>query len=742
MTAPPRVMRATDLSRYIRLNRCGRFLRFVIAPHEAQALSKRYSVGEDPLSPILADYGQEFEARVVATLPEPPRDLTNQPASATLAALHAVAPASRVFLTQARVAGDINGWPCLGDADIIQVTRWEDGRFDLAVMDVKSSVRDHMEYRLQVAFYIRLLRGLLAEARLALGSVTGAILKQGADGALPAWDDSAARFDVAPYDLVLDHLFDPLEGDLAQMAGRDLADIPYALEAKCDGCGFNRLCLRESADRQDIALVPGIQPTDIPALKAAGVRTLRDLVDLKLWPDPPVKHAPLPPAPGQAPLLAAISRQPALAARLDPLVLRARAILNRFDPTVRYLSYPLDEPPSQLPPDGANPHLVKIFLDAQHDYLRDRVYLAGALLAGPGGEYAVAHICDGPPVDRDEEYVLHSLLRDVVAALPQVAGDADRCPLHIYLFDPFEQRIWLDALDRQRDILATVPAFYELLTSNAGVEEVMFAFLADEIRARRILPMTCQNLYSVATSLKFPWRDARYDYRAAFHERVFDNAAKRADGVWVEQRAAFTSLIPLEYAYGAWGVLPTRGRDPRTLAVYRRCTRDALKAFELHRLRAMQHIEAALNPAQSRRFVKSPLPIAQVSTAPALPDLARALDEFLGMEHHAALQSKLAIYQLPLARRVQTGRCLPLRCVSVTAQGKRLSVAGALDFAAVGLDAAECPRSPAAMGDHTGAHRRRAPAGGRRDHPRPVGYHQFRQRLQISPRHQTRPRSR
>lgn len=688
MPPPPTTIVATNLSNYIRLDRCGRFLRFVIEPAEAKVLGKRLGVGEDALSPILADYGQDFEARVLATLPETPRDLKNQPAEATLAALRAVAPGARVFLTQARLAGAINGWPCLGDADIIHVSRQADGAFDLAVLDVKTSIRDHVEYRLQVAVYLRLLRGMLAGAGLALGAISGAILKQGAEGALPAWDDPAARFAVAPYDLVLDHLFDPLEGDLAQVAGRDLADIPYALNAKCDGCSFNRLCMRESADRQDIALVPGIQATDIPALKAAGVRTLRELVDLKALPDPPTKHAPLPPAPGQSAPLAALSQQPALAARLDPLVLRARAILNRFDPAVRYLAYPLDEPPSLLPPDGANPQLVKIFLDAQHDYLRDRVYLAGALLTGPGGEYAVAHICDGPPVDRDEEYVLHSLLRDVVAALPQVAGDATSCPLHIYLFDPFEQRIWLDALERQQAILASVPAFYELLTSNAGVEEVMFAFLADEIRARRILPMTCQNLYSVATNLKFAWRDAHYDYRADFRERIFDNAAKRADGVWVEQRAAFTSLIPLEYAYGAWGVLPARSRDPGKLAYYRRCTRDALKAFQVHRLRAMQHIEAALNPAHGQRFVKSPLPIAQVNTAPELPDLARALDEFLGMEHHAALQGKLAIYQLPLARRVQTGRCLPLRCQSVTTHGKRLSVTGALDYAAVDLDAA------------------------------------------------------
>src|SRR6185437_12260822 len=100
------------------------------------------------------------------------------------------------------------------------------------------------------------------------------------------------------------------------------------------------------------------------------------------------------------------------------------------------------------------------------------------------------------------------------------------------------------------------------------------------------------------------------------------------------------------------------------------------------------HIEARLNPKRPTGFIKTPLPFAAVAEAEPLRDLARALDEFLGMEHHAAVQGKLALFLLPFARRVQTGRCLPLRCLSVAENGKRLAVTCALDYAAAGLDPA------------------------------------------------------
>lgn len=382
-----------------------------------------------------------------------------------------------------------------------------------------------------------------------------------------------------------------------------------------------------------------------------------------------------------------LQRNQVVAAHLDRLVQRARAMLRHFDPATEALGYLLDGGYSQLPGADDNPLLVKIFLDAQYDYLCDRVYLAGALLVGPNGEQAIAHCTGGPPTATSEADLLLTLLGEIVAALPEVAADPQRFPFHLYLFDPFDQRIWLDVLHRHLDALCAIPAFYDLLTSQSGVDEVMFAFLASEIRERRNLGMTCQNLYSVARYKGFKWEDTTHAFELIFRDRVFDNAVKGPGDVWIERRSQFNSHIPLEYAYGAWGQLPARG-DPRTTARYRRCTVAALEAFQEARLRAMAHIEDWLNPGHTK-LIKEPWDLGAITQAPPLPDLARALEEFLGMEHHAALQQRLALFLLPIERRIQTGRALLLRCLEPPVNGKRQTATFALDYAAAGLLAAD-----------------------------------------------------
>ncbi len=194
---------------------------------------------------------------------------------------------------------------------------------------------------------------------------------------------------------------------------------------------------------------------------------------------------------------------------------------------------------------------VKIFLDAQHDYVQNRIYLTGALIRGPRATISIVHMTPGPPTDEDEEALLLATLNDILAAIPRAAQDSERMPLHLYVFDGYEQKVWLDALERHRDALWTVPAFFELLTASSAFEEGMFAVLATEVRDRRNLGITCPNLYNVAARLGFRWRTDRDNFRAVFRLRVFDDSVRRPDGVWIEKASRFHSHIPLEYAYGA-----------------------------------------------------------------------------------------------------------------------------------------------------------------------------------------------
>ena len=89
------------------------------------------------------------------------------------------------------------------------------------------------------------------------------------------------------------------------------------------------------------------------------------------------------PAPGREAQVKQLAATWPVGPRLDELVHRARSFRRsvRKDGT-QALGYIPGKGNSTLPvstPD-LNPNLVRIYLDAQHDYLEDRIYLLGALV--------------------------------------------------------------------------------------------------------------------------------------------------------------------------------------------------------------------------------------------------------------------------------------------------------------------------------------------------------------------------
>ena len=61
------------------------------------------------------------------------------------------------------------------------------------------------------------------------------------------------------------------------------------------------------------------------------------------------------------------------------------------------------------------------------------------------------------------------------------------------------------------------------------------------------------------TYLKFDW-NTPHKFRELFKARLFDYLGKLdIDGAseWYTRRSRFASSVPLEYAYAAWGQLPT-----------------------------------------------------------------------------------------------------------------------------------------------------------------------------------------
>jgi hypothetical protein len=738
---PERPLTAQRLAQYVARGRCERHLRFTLFPSEARGPLGRYGLEFEPLSPLLSGEGQRFEREMVErlALSAEVRDLSGTPPEAFVEGLRATAGAAaaataaaprRTLFYQPALSGRIGHWPCEGRADLIEIERTSAGLV-ATVVDFKASARETVGFRLQVAFYARLLAETLRgagfadfEIRAAVAARDSAAAGDGStdddetdderaaddgktdddDGATDdmangAMDDGSAAgadgaagnwrtFDLALFDDEIERLIAAPDSDVWRAVRAGEGRAAYHLRASCDGCPYNALCFAETAEREDLSLVPLITASEKRALEAAGVRTARELAGLMSY---GASNA-MEPAPERGELLRrAASRWP-LATRLPVLAQRARAALRRLDRTTEARRYIVGSDFGSLPDAGQYPDLVRVFVDAQRDYLRDRLYMLAARVSGPRASLEVVETTAAPP---DTETERDLLVRFVQKLLPAVAAAAEghRAPLHFYTYAARGERALLDALARHFDSLCSVPAFYDLLTSHPALTQPMVSLLSEEVRSRHNLAPVCQNLYEVALALGFKWQDDETDYRRLFRARVFDNrrtfrrdpatgafihdpeAGTGSDDpdapppfVSVESAARFGTEIPLEYAYTAWGLLRSdasaAGRASGQVRGFEGVTAEQIAGLARLRVRAMQHVEESF-ARKSRAVVKEPLDLSRLHEVERQPEevpLHRSLEDFLLLEHHASFQDRMLHLARPARERVKTGRTALLRC--------------------------------------------------------------------------------
>ena len=674
---PERRLSAQRLAQYVTRNRCERYLRFALFPSDARALSERYALPLEPLSPLLSISGRSFERDLVAGLAATDRvvPLANRPAADLLAEI-AAQPPGRVFYDQPQLEGAIGPWAAEGRADLARVDRRADGSYAVTIVDIKASRRETVGYRLQVAFYAKLLRDSLAKSDLPLASLDGAIASLDAD--LTKVD----TFDLGIYEDEIDRLAGSPGSDVSRVVAKAFADVTYHLGPACDGCPYNAICFVDTAEREDLSLVPLLSPTEKTALRATGVTTARDLATLA--------------DPGREADCERVAKRWPLGARLPLLTQRAKIALRRYDKTIEAKRWIEGSGFGSLPSEEAYPDLVKIFVDAHRDYLEDRVYMLAALVAGPNGEEEVVEIATAPPDDESERALLVAWMQRVLPAIGRAAA-APTAPVHVYLFDGKGERFLLEALSRHFDALCAIPAFYDLLTSSTATSQSMLSFLADEARERWNLPVLCWNLCQVASETGFKWSDEGIDARATFRSRIFDNRRpyerdarhrfRRVDEIgdrtlWVESSARFGVEIPLEYAYAAWGRLDETAVEEEAARRWVRgflgASLEDLTALGARRLRALQHVEARFT-VKNRRVPKVPLDLTRLDAIeldPSAIPFARTLEDFLLLEHHASRQESLSHLALAPELRAQTGRSAVLRCedFSVTITGAETAV--------------------------------------------------------------------
>jgi len=604
-----------------------------------------------------------------------------------------------VVLFQVRLRVDINGWLLRGDADLLRIQRDDAGQIRVLVADMKSTTTAKVEHRLQVAFYHEMLAALFARQGIDCASIQMGILFRGfPDGERVHTDaeqivvdaqraDALRLFNVP--DALLEVVDDPEsyigsvqdlvtgpQSTALRVATRDFDDVPYHLTYKCDGCLYNEFCMKWSAAHDDLSLLPHLTLQDKSALRNAGVTMMAQLAGMKQPADERGER--LVPTHETVALAEQLAATWPVGPRLDELIHRAR----------RYRNWKQDEMPSLpwIPSKGYgslpyvdanhNPNLVRIYIDAQHDYLNNRIYMLGALLVGcengvevPERRRSVVTMTDGvPELEEQEERLFVEWITQVMQALGDIAApDADgkpRAPIHLIFYNQFEQRLLLDGLSRHFLTILGATPLYDFMTQLAAFDSPLATFLDQEIRDHKNYPMVCQSLQAVAASLRFDWNQPE-PYRQIFRARLFDFWGKldRADddSAWYTNRSRFNSQIPLEYAYAAWGDLGTpEDGDADDYARYRGVTLEQIRGFHSRRLEAMERV--AQDFRGNRQTVKSAFDI------PALGDfedrsrsLAEALKEFVTIERHVVLGAWKSSRNLAPERRVLSGETWVVR---------------------------------------------------------------------------------
>jgi hypothetical protein len=684
----------TDITQFIRHDQCARYLRLQLSKHSGFDIWRAIEAKPQPLPPLRTMAGHDFENNVEGLLalrfevenlgrPRPHGGNDNE---AVVNAAKQLAPGSKKILLKASLAVPIDSWHLNGEADLLRLEARDSG-IDLLIVDLKNSAEVAIEHRLQVAFYFRMIERLFEQSGLH-ATIRAGILYHG-----PAEFDKAHRAaasqwlglprhclemidDLKPHLRAVDDLVLKPESAAHRIATATLDQLSFALSSKCDGCWYHEFCMKSAAMSDDLSLLPYVTAVEKEALQRAGIRTTKELASLK-----DLHDTELTPAAGREEIVRELSSSWTLGPRLDELIHRAKHYRRRCGDPMPFLPFIPNKGHTSLPFADAdhNPNLVRIYLDAQRDYLTGHVWMLAALVSacqrGKPDRHrrkVVLRHLEKPPTADDEQKLFAAwaaeVMRAVVSTAVPDAQNQRQAPIHFIVWSRFEHSLILDGISRHLPkVLARAPQLLNALTAPAGFSAPAITFLESEIRTFKNYPLTCQSLHSLAAYLKFDW-DRPRKFRELFRERLFDSSSQPAptgdgtEGPWITTRTRFGSTVPLEYAYAAWQQLPPAGDDKDPFEPFRKTTWESLKAFEERRLDAMEHVAKEFRGDEHTAREVFPMPDAGDTTA--RPEtLAQALLEFVTVERHAALGKWKAAHLPAPEHRVLTGTTLLARYV-------------------------------------------------------------------------------
>ena len=464
-----RLLSPTDLSQFIMVGQCQRHLRLRLHQRNVGTrFLRRAGVPAQEIPPLRSRSGAAFEYetleqiaprfRLVDLRDDHPHEQGVVDNARVAALARDLEPGQTVVLAQPFLEAPVAGSKLRGQADLIRLARNVDGALRALPIDIKRSAQAKVEHRLQVAFYDRMLAVILAEAGVPLAGSDLGILYKGPGVPDPDLEpeeraklerQAAAAWELLGVeDAYLDVVDDPdaFRAELARLvfdsdsvtaaiADPPFEAVPFHLCARCDQCLYAPFCLRWSAERDDLSLVPHLSERDKTILTAAGVGSAAALAGLKEPTTHPTTGQPnlyrLGPTPATEAVVEKLNVSPPVGPRLDELVHRAKRFRRDATGAGRALSSIPSRGASSLPASTPeiHPNLVRVFIDVQADYLTGRLYLAGALVSAaehgeeaPGRQRAVVHLTGRAPEAADEAGLLIRWVRQTLRAIDELAA--------------------------------------------------------------------------------------------------------------------------------------------------------------------------------------------------------------------------------------------------------------------------------------------------------------------------------
>lgn len=301
----------TDIAQYLRLGECPRYLKLRMYEREhGSGFLREFGVAPQPIPPLLTLSGQQFEGNIEAQARDRFRVVNcahdegddGDGASGSDNALmvgyaSSLAAGDTLLLFQPRVEALLGDWPFAGDLDILHLHRNQGGRLHILIVDMKATRRVKVEHRLQVAFYREMLRPVFAQAQLAHEPIRLGVLYRGLQQGEPPTDAQQEECEAARALLAVDGAFLELiaeeEAEDYQHEIRDLvtgpdsvaaraarvrlADAPFHLGLRCDGCLYNEFCMKDACLQADLSLVPTLTAREKSTLLTHGIADIYDL---------------------------------------------------------------------------------------------------------------------------------------------------------------------------------------------------------------------------------------------------------------------------------------------------------------------------------------------------------------------------------------------------------------------------------------------------------------------------------